>query len=136
MSFLNARQTKFTAYAVVYSLIVLGALGLVNFLANRYNKSLDLTANKRYSLADQSLKIVRNLKTNVVIRYFVQQTRFQNAKDLLDRYANLSPRLTVKYSDPERDPQQARAAGVREMGTLLVEANGKREQAKGVTEQE
>ena len=49
-SFLKAKQTKFTAYAVVYTAVVLGALGLLNFLANRHNQSLDLTANKRFTL--------------------------------------------------------------------------------------
>ena len=51
-SILKAKQTKFTAYAFVYTAIVLGALGLLNFLANRHNKSLDLTANKRFTLSD------------------------------------------------------------------------------------
>jgi len=136
MSWLTAKQTKFTAYATVYTLIVLAALGLLNFLANRYNKSADLTANKRYSLAEQTEKVVRNLKSDVTVRYFDQQSRFANAKDLLDRYDNLSTHFNVVYSDPDRDPQLARSLGVREMGTVIVEANGRRETAKAVTEQE
>jgi ABC-type uncharacterized transport system involved in gliding motility auxiliary subunit len=66
-SFLKAKQTKFTAYAVVYTAVVLGALGLLNFLANRHNKSLDLTANKRFTLSDQTLKVANGLKEDVKI---------------------------------------------------------------------
>ena len=39
-NWLKARQTKYTAYAAVYILVVLAVLGAVNFLANRYNKTL------------------------------------------------------------------------------------------------
>ena len=39
---MKARQTKFALYTTVYVLIVLAALGVLNFLANRYNKSYSL----------------------------------------------------------------------------------------------
>ena len=64
------RQTKFTAYASVYVLIILGVLGAINFLANRYNKSYDSTANKSFSLSDQTEKVVKNLTQDVKISYF------------------------------------------------------------------
>ena len=52
---LQSRATKFSAFTTVYILIVLGVLGAANFLANRYNKSIDTTSNKRYSLSDQTI---------------------------------------------------------------------------------
>ena len=36
---LQARQTRYTAYVTLYILVVIGALGLANWLANRHNKS-------------------------------------------------------------------------------------------------
>ena len=39
-SWMKARQTKFAAYTAVYVLIVLAVIGVLNFLANRYNKTL------------------------------------------------------------------------------------------------
>ena len=41
---LQARQTRYTAYVTLYILIVIGVLGLGNWLANRHNKSVDTTA--------------------------------------------------------------------------------------------
>ena len=41
-NWLKARQTKYTAYAGAYILVILAVLGAVNFLANRYDKSLRL----------------------------------------------------------------------------------------------
>ncbi len=34
----KTRQTKYTAYAGVYIIVILAVLGAVNFLANRYDQ--------------------------------------------------------------------------------------------------
>lgn len=98
---LKARQTKYTAFASVYILIILAILFLANWLARDHSKSYDATANKRFSLADQTIKVVKNLKQDVKITYFDRASEFNRAKDLLDRYDALSTKLTVDYIDPE-----------------------------------
>ena len=133
---LNARQTKYAAYAALYVIVILAIVSVANVLANRYNKSYDSTANKRYSLSDQTAKIVKGLKQNAAINYYDRQSGFQSAKDLLERYSTLSPRIRVQYIDVEKNPQVARAAGVTKLGTSFVEIGTKKEEAKSVTESE
>jgi len=132
---LKARQTKYGAYAAVFILVVIAIVVVANVLANRYNKSYDATSNKRYSLSDQTKKIVAGLKQDATITYFNQSTRFQDGKDLLDEYANLSPKVRIAYVDPDKNPQAARAAGIREFGTALVQIGEKKETAKAITEE-
>src|SRR5215470_5424253 len=132
---IKARQTKYAAYAVTYILIVIAAVVVANVLADRYNKSYDSTANKRYSLSDQTGKIVKGLNQNAVITYFNQSTHFREGKDLLDQYANLSPKLQVKYVDPDKDPEVAREAGIRNLGTAVVQVGAKKDEAKSMTEE-
>ena len=133
---LNARQTKFAAYAALYVIVILAIASVANVLANRYNKSYDSTANKRYSLSDQTAKIVKGLKQNASITYYDRQSGFQQAKDTLDRYTTLSPKIRVEYVDVEKRPQEARAAGVTKLGTSFVQIGAKKEEAKSVTESE
>ena len=135
-SWVKTRQTKFTAYVTVYILIVLAVLGLANWLANRHNKSVDTTSNKRFSLSDQTAKIVKGLKQDVKIYYFDKSDQFSRAKDLLDRYDTLSGKLNVQYVDPYKQPQVARSMGVRTEGSTFVEVGQKREEAKSVTEED
>jgi len=132
---LKARQTKYGAYAGIYLLVVLAILVVVNFLANRYNKSFDTTSNKRYSLSEQTQKIVKGLKQNATITYYNQSTHFQEGKDLLDEYANLSPKIHIAYVDPDKSPELARAAGIRNFGTAVVQVGAKKEIAKDLTEE-
>ncbi len=133
---LSARQTKYAAYAALYVIVILAIVSVANVLANRYNKSYDSTANKRYSLADQTAKIVKGLKQDAAITYYDRQSGFQPAKDVLDRYSTLSPRIRVEYIDVEKNPQVARAAGVTKLGTSFVQIGTKKEEAKSVTESE
>jgi len=132
---LKARQTKYAAYATAYIAIVLAAVVVANILADRYNKSFDATSNKRYSLSAQTAKIVKGLKQDATITYFDQSTRFREAKDLLDQYANLSRKVHVEYVDPDKNPQLAREEGIRNLGTAVVQIGAKKEEAKNMTEE-
>ena len=132
---LKARQTKYVAFAVPYILIVIAAVVVVNVLSDRFHKSYDATSNKRYSLSDQTTKIVKGLKQTATITYFNQSTRFRDGKDLLDEYANLSPKVKVEYVDPDKNPQAAREAGIRSFGTAVVQIGAKKEEAKSMTEE-
>jgi ABC-type uncharacterized transport system involved in gliding motility auxiliary subunit len=132
---LKARQTRYVAYATTYILVVLAAVVAANMLSDRYNKSYDATSNKRYSLSEQTAKIVKSLKQDATITYFNQSTRFHDGKDLLDQYANLSDKIRIEYVDPDKNPQVAREAGIRSFGTTVVRIGDKKEEAKSMTEE-
>src|SRR6516164_4633546 len=100
---LKARQTKYVAYATLYIAVVLAAITVANVLGDRYNKTYDSTANKRYSLSEQTAKIVKGLKEPATIYYYDRPTGFSHAKDTLEQYANLSPKVHVKYVDLEKN---------------------------------
>ena len=132
---LKARQTRYAAYAAIYTLVVIAVVIVANVLADRHNKSFDSTSNKRYSLSDQTAKIVKGLKQDATLTYFDQSTRFRAGKDLLDQYANLSPKVKVEFVDPDKNPTLAREAGIRSLGTAVVQVGAKREEAKSMTEE-
>jgi ABC-type uncharacterized transport system involved in gliding motility auxiliary subunit len=137
---MKARQTKYTAYATVYIIIIVAVLSLANFLAKRYNKSWDSTANKQFSLSDQTKKVVKGLNQDVKITYFDKTNNLSdprgNARDLLDRYSGLSPKVHVDYIDPAKRPEIAKAAGVKTYGTIFIEAAGRKQEAKSLSEEE
>ena len=132
---MQARQTKFAAYATVYILVILAVIVLANFFANRYNKSYDATANKRFTLSDQTKKVVGDLKQDVTISYFDRSNGMQNAKDLLDRYHNLSPKLHIQYVDLLKNPTLARAQNVTREGEAVIAVGSRREDAKTFDEE-
>src|SRR6185312_7000506 len=134
-SSVSARQARYGATAMLYTIIVIAALILVNWLANRYNKTYDTTSNKQFTLSPETKKTVKNLKSDATITYIDAASGFNQAKGLLDRYANLSPKIHVKYVDYKSQPMIARAYGLRFPGTAYVEIGPRREEAKSLTEE-
>ena len=133
---LKARQTRYGAYLFTYLVVIIAVLGATNWLANRHNKSYDSTSNKRFSLSEQTAKVVKGLNRDVTITYFDKTTEFGRARDLLDRYGNLSTRLHLDYVDPDKKPQIAKAADVRTYGTIYVDSGLRKEEAKSLTEED
>jgi len=134
-AWMQTRQTKYAAYATVYIVVIFAVLVLANFFANRYNKSFDATANKRFTLSDQTKKVVGDLKQDVTISYFDRANGMQGAKDLLDRYQNLSPKLHIQYVDLLKNPTLARAQNVTREGEAVVSVGARREDAKTFDEE-
>jgi ABC-type uncharacterized transport system involved in gliding motility auxiliary subunit len=124
------------AQAAVYTLIIIAILGVLNFLAQRYNKSFDSTANKKYTLSDQTAKIVKGIQGDLLITYWDRPTGFANAEDLFNRYKGLSPKVTVEYEDVDKKRTEAIAAGIKAVPTILVKVGNKTETAKTLTEEE
>lgn len=133
---LQTRQTKYGTYATVYTLIVLAALVIVNLLANDRNKTYDTTSNKQYSLSEQTLKILNDLKQDVKLTYFDSASGFERAKDQLGRYSTVSRKVTVDYVDPVQKVGVAQAMGVTRRGQLFVQTGGKTEEAAGLGEED
>lgn len=132
---LKARQTKYAAYATIYILIVCAIVVVANYLANRYDKTYDATSNKRYSLSQETKKVVGELKNSATITYFNQSGRFPEARDLLNEYADLSSKVHIRYVDPDKDPEAARAAGIRNYGVATVTVGSHTETASDMTEE-
>src|SRR5436190_15976715 len=133
---MKTRQTKYTLYVSVYLIVIVAILGAANWLANRHNKSIDSTSNKKFSLSDQTVKVVKGLTQDVTITDYDKTSAFTTSRDLLDRYSNLSSKLHVVYVDPDKKPQLAKAAGIRSYGQIIVDSGTKKEEAKSLTEEE
>ncbi len=133
---MKTRHTKYSAYVTVYILVVLAVLVGVNYLASQYNKSADLTSNKRYTLSDQTVKVVRNLKDQIDIYYFDEPKQFAAARDLLDRYDNLSSKLKIHYIDALKNRRMAMEYGVKTAGTIILQHGERKNEARSLTEEE
>ncbi|HEV7500690.1 MAG TPA: hypothetical protein VGQ33_11830, partial [Vicinamibacteria bacterium] len=73
---IGGRQLRYGGNTAVLVTVVLAILIAVNYLATRHPLKKDLTKNQRYSLSDQTKKVVSSLKDDVSIVYF------QKASDL------------------------------------------------------
>lgn len=132
------RSIRFGSATFIYIIFVIGILVFVNFISTRHNKRFDLTKNKRYSLSDQSIQVLKNLADGVRILAFFKKgdTSTFRYKDLLNEYACASKKFTYEVIDPDRNPGLARNYGIEEYGTTIVLYQDKTERFSGITEED
>jgi len=134
---LGRRQLKYGTNTLVLTAAVLGVLFLVNLLVSRNTKRFDLTKDQRYSLSDQTRKVMAGLKDDVKLTYFQRQRDMARGQDRLKEYTALSPRLKVDFVDPVQSPAKAQAYDVRgPWPILVVEKGDKRERLSNDGEQD
>lgn len=133
---LRSRSTAYGLNSFVSVLLVLGLLGVVNFMASRYPHKVDLTRNKVNTLSDQTVKLVKGLKKPVKVTMFTKAAEKERFRPLLDNYHNLNPsQFEVEYVDPDREPTRTKTAGIKKYGTVLLSSSGRESKVEDVNEE-
>jgi ABC-type uncharacterized transport system involved in gliding motility auxiliary subunit len=104
-----------------------GILVVVALIGQRHSLRLDLTESKRYSISEQSKKIIRSLKDDIQIKGFYQEAEPERdqVRDLLETYRYYSKKINYQFIDPDRQPSVAKHYQIRTYGTLVLEGFGK-----------
>jgi gliding motility-associatede transport system auxiliary component len=132
----GSRRFLAGANLLVYTAVVVAIIVVANVAINRYaDHRWDLTANKQFSLSPQSRKILKELKKPVTIYSFNRQAGAQSQRDLLELYSDASPRVEVRYVDPDRDPALARQYDVHTYGTIVVVSGSRHYQTPSADEE-
>lgn len=87
------------------TLLVLAIVAMANYLAFRHYARFDWTREGIYTLSPKSLEVLRTLDRDVEVFLFLSRSEsgFQETDELLQRYRAASPRLSVRYVDPDRE---------------------------------
>ena len=132
----SGRQARYGTLAGTSVLIVLGILVAVNYIGKQQNKRWDLTANKQFSLSDQSRNVLAKLDGPLQIMVFAEETAVQGLRDRMNEYEYASSQVTTEYIDPDRQRAIAQQNGVQQYGTIVVNYKGRSERTTASTEQD
>jgi len=132
----SRRQTRYGTLAGVSVLVVLGILIAINYIGSRQNKRWDLTANKQFSLSDQTKGIVAKLDAPMQMIVFAQEPEFQRYRDKLNEYQYASKQVTTEYVDPDKKPTIAKQNQIQQYGTIVISYKGRTERVTTDNEQD
>src|SRR5215470_2760403 len=130
------RQARYGTLAGVSVLVVLGILIAINYIGARQNKRWDLTANKQFSLSDQTRTVLQKLDSPLQIIVFDKEDNFQRFKDRLREYEYTSNKVSTEYIDPDKKPTVASQNGIQQYGTILFKYKDRTERVTTDTEQD
>jgi ABC-type uncharacterized transport system involved in gliding motility auxiliary subunit len=133
----SRRSARFGINAAVSIIAFAAILVFLQTLASRHGASFDSTANKRFSLSSQTVKILDRLAKDVVFTCFFKPDAPDRTalSDLLREYAGENPRVKYSFVDPDKDPVTARRYRIRSYGTIVAESGGNEEQFTQITEE-
>ncbi len=115
------RSTQAGTNAAVSVLSVVLILGLINFVAARYDSRIDLTEGQLLSLSPASQEVVASLENPTELLLFSPVPN-PNDEQLLENYRRYNSDFTYRYVDPNADPQLARQVGVKTVGEVYLKA--------------
>jgi len=130
------RQARYGTLAGVSVLVVLAILVAINYIGAKQNKRWDLTANKQFSLSDQTRNVLQKLDQPLYVTVFAQETNFQPYKDKLKEYEYASKKVTTDYVDPDKKPAIASQNQVQAYGTILFKYKDRSERITSDNEQD
>jgi ABC-type uncharacterized transport system involved in gliding motility auxiliary subunit len=134
--FFSRRQARYGTLAATSILVVLGILVAVNYIGAKQNKRWDLTANKQFSLSDQTRNVLAKLDAPLQILVFAQEPDFQRYQDKLKEYEYTSKQISTEYIDPDKKRTVAQDNQVQQYGTLVFKYKGRVERVTSDSEQD
>jgi len=117
----------------LFIIVVLGFLGVANYLAYRMFFRMDLTENKIYTISKATKRVLRNVDDVVTFKVFISESNLpplainltRQIRDLLSEYeAHSGGNVAVTYADPTDDPElksEARSLGLQEVPMQIIE---------------
>jgi len=132
------KKLKYGANSVILGIALLLILVIINFFSSRYHFRWDFTKSERYSLSEQTKKVLNNLKNDIKITCFFQEEAQDKEalKDLLKEYSYLSRRVKFEFFDPDKNPKVAKRYRITEYNTILIESENREDKVKGISEQD
>jgi len=141
----SALTQKFQRKSLLYSgnlvlivVLVLAILGLANYFLAKHSYRMDFTSAKLHSLSDQSITVLKALKTDIAFKGFFREGNYGRAamENLLKLYSYHSPRISYEFIDPDKNPGLVKRYDITQDGTTIIEAGEKESRITTTSEED
>jgi ABC-type uncharacterized transport system involved in gliding motility auxiliary subunit len=135
---LTGRQARYGSNALILTLAFLTILVVVNYLVFQNSQRWDLTEDKQYTLAPETLETLKSLSDPVMAQaFFTAMSSPEQAQGLLDQYKFHSDGMfDYQFIDPDADPVAAEAAGITRDGSVVLTMGENKQIVEFISEQE
>lgn len=121
---------------IVFVVLFLAVMGMLAWLSTRYSFTSDWTQGSRNSLSPASISLLQTIPDDVEITAFVRSAEEkQYIRQLVDRYKARKKNITIKFIDPDSEPQLTREMGITSSMELVVRYGKRSQNITNVTEQ-
>lgn len=131
------RQGKrFYEGPVITVLLVTGITVALEIVSFHHNVRIDLTPTKSYSLAAQTIKVLRQLDKDIYFAVFYKQGERKNLDEFFNRLSLYTSHVKYRLIDLDRNPAQAKLQDITTYGQTVVEYGGRKDVLSSLTEED
>ena len=107
-------------------LLVFSIIGVINYLVFKNDRAFDLTGDNYHSLSSQSLKIVKNLDSELEVILFSKRGNWDHYLSILNKYEYASSKVKLQAYDIDKELALVRYYGVKDNGTVILKYKGRK----------
>jgi len=129
-------EVKGTRQHVWQSLVVVALALALGWLGLRFSAGIDLTANQRHGLGEGTRAALAALAEPVeILAVLGPDPAVRDAvRELVERYRDLAPDLSLRFVNPDTDPAAARALQAAPGGELILRTAGREQRLQRLDE--
>ncbi|RMH05165.1 MAG: hypothetical protein D6704_09885 [Nitrospirae bacterium] len=118
------RSTRLGLNSILAVLLLSGIVVIINFLAIRHGGRWDFSETRRFTLSPQTHHVLHDLHQPVTVTVFSHERSpgYPAYRDLLESYAHANSALSVRFVDPEQQPQLAKQLKITKMDTAVFQS--------------
>jgi len=122
--------------SLAFTLLFVAAAGLLGWLSTRYSTQFDWTADGRMTLSEAGRKVLAMLPGPVVVTAYAREEKVLRGRitDQAGKFSRHKPDLTLRFVNPDTQPDKVRELGISVDGELLVEYQDRSERVTDATE--
>ncbi len=130
------RGTRGWSQLALEAALIVAAVGLLQVLAERTNRRLDLTPSRSLSLSTVTRNVLAQVDSPLHLTVFFRRGERETYSGLLERLRAENPRITYDLLDLDRYPERARSYGITQYGRAALEYQGHRSVAPALPEEQ
>lgn len=121
-------------------LILLISASTIGYFSAQHNWLHDITQNNSNSLQPESIKVLQQLNAPVIITAYATEYDTEIGdirkaiREFITLYQRVKPDLTLKFIDPEKEPELARKENIQLNGEMIISYQGRSERLSQLNE--
>ena len=127
---ISDKKVRYGSYSSLIAVVVIAILIIVNLVVDQLPFNWDLTANKLYSISEQTTNMLDGLEDDIdIIALYEKGTQRSIVDEILNRYTMYSKKVNLEYVDPIQNPgymkQFEKEGESLSQGSLIVKSGDK-----------
>lgn len=115
LKIIKKRNITFRFFAVISTLILIAGLAVINIFVDKSDFKWDFTADKRYTISDETIKFLKGVDKEVNMVFFFKEAQsidyIEPVKRNLQEYAKYNKKIRYEFVDPDKQPARSREFG-------------------------